>query len=189
MARVTHSTPLADPGTLLATTHAAGDGLRVRLRLARPSDGPRVRGFLSGLSRETLRRRFFTAAPGIDTDLVRRFTFFNPRERLVVAATAFSDGAEELVGLADVVLLETGLAELAVVVDDDTQGRGVGKLLTEVIAALAMRQGATHMKAELPEHNAAMARLMERLGPTKRAFEDGHAVIYTKLPMAGQRAA
>ena len=189
MARGTRTTPLADPGTLLATTHAADGDLRVRLRLARPSDGRRVHAFLSGLSGETLRRRFFTAAPGIDDGLVQRFTFFDPRQRLVVAATTFSDGSEEIVGLADAVLLETGLTELAVVVDDDAQGRGVGKLLTEVIAALALRQGATHLKAELLEHNQAMARLMERLGPTKRAFEDGYAVLYTKLPAAGRRAA
>jgi hypothetical protein len=34
-----------------------------------------------------------------------------------------------------------------------------------------------------------MACLMERLGPTKRTFEDGNAVLYTTLPDAVPRAA
>ena len=167
-----------DPGALLATTHQAGDGLRVRLRLCRPSDARRVRTFLDGLSpgtREPVRE-------------VRDFTFYNPRERLVVAAASPLDGSETILGLADCSLLATGLALLVVVVDDNAQGRGVGKLLTETVAALARRQGATHLKAELPDDNAAMMRLMERLGPTVQTREDGVATLYTTLPAAARAA-
>jgi GNAT superfamily N-acetyltransferase len=169
---------MVDPGALLATTHDAGDGLRVRLRLCRPNDARRVGAFLDGLSPETRR----------PVGEVRDFTFFNPRERLVVAAAAPVDGTEAIVGLADCTLLATGLARLVVVVDDDAQGRGVGKLLTEAIAALARRQGATHLKAELPEDNAAMLHLMERLGRTVSTIEDGVDTIYTALPAATRAA-
>jgi GNAT superfamily N-acetyltransferase len=181
--------PLTDPGALLATTHEAGDGLRVRLRLTRPSDAPRVQAFLDGLSEETRRRRFASGTPVASDALVRHFTFYNPRERLVVVATAPMSGREEIVGLADVVLLSTGLAELAVVVDDDAQGQGVGKLLTESIASLAIQQGATHVKAELSPDSSAMLRLMERLGPTVRTVEDGTLVVHARLPDGRRRAA
>jgi len=120
---------------------------------------------------------------------VRHFTYYDPRQRLVVAATAPIGGKERIVGLADVVLLSTGLAELAVVVGDEWQGRGVGKLLTASIASLAMRQGATHLRAELLKENAATLRLMGRLGPTVRTLEDGSTVAYTKLPAGGPPAA
>ncbi len=179
---------LADPGTLLSTTHAVGE-TRVRLRLTRPSDALRVRSFLEGLSPETRRRRFMAAMPGVSDTVVRHFTFYDPRSRLVVAATAPIDGVETVVGLADIVHLGTGLAELAVVVGDDHQGAGAGKLLTEVIAALALQQGATHLKAELLDDNHAMLALMERLGPTARTIEDGSSVVYTKLPQQRRRAA
>jgi acetyltransferase len=179
---------LADPGTLLATTHEVEDGVRVRLRLARPSDATRVRDFLEGLSPETRRRRFFTAMPGVSDTIVRHFTFYDPRQRLIVVAMAMADHHEELVGIADVALQETGVAELAVVVDDDAQSMGVGKLLTEVIASLALRQGATHLRAELLEHNEPMLRLMQRLGRTVRTVEDGTSQVLTRLP-AGQRRA
>lgn len=180
---------LVDPGTLMATTHAAGGDLRVRLRLTRPSDGPAVRSFLERLSPETRNRRFLHAMPHVPETIVHRFTFYDPRRRLVVVATSFEAGAHEIVGLADVAHLETGLAEIAVVVDDNRQGRGVGKLLTEATAALAIQQGATHLKADLLEHNAAMLRLMERLGRTTRTYHDGVAAVFTRLPTRGRRAA
>lgn len=172
---------LIDPGGLLATTHEVGDGLRVRLRLARPSDTGRVRAFLEALSPESRERRFLAAMPVVPEPVVRHFTYFHPRERLVVAATAPIDHTEEIVGLADVALLGTGLAELAVVVDDRRQGQGVGSLLAEAAAALAGRNGATHLKAELLTENTPMLRLMERLGPTLRTQEQGTAVLYTRL--------
>jgi GNAT superfamily N-acetyltransferase len=179
---------LADPGTLLSTTHRAGE-LSVRLRLARPSDALPVRAFLEGLSPETRQRRFLAAMPQISGAVVRHFTFFDPRQRLVVAATAPIDGHETIVGLADVALLGTGLAELGVVVGDDHQARGVGKLLTEVVASLAVQQGATHLKAELLENNLAMRSILESLGRTVRTVEDGLSVAYTKLAAARRRSA
>lgn len=180
---------LADPGALLSTLHEVDNGMRVRLRLSRPTDNQRVRAFLDGLSDETRHRRFFTAMPTVPERVVRHFTYFDPRKRLVVTAVTMIGGSEEIVGLADVALLETGVAELAVVVDDDVQGQGVGKLLTEVIASLAVRQGATHLRAELLEHNVAMLRLMERLGRTVRSVEDGTSQVYTRLSAAARRAA
>lgn len=177
---------LADPGTLLATTHEVGEGLRVRLRLTRPSDAARVGDFLRGLAPPTRHERF--PSPGRIEELVRHFTFYDPRERLVVAATAPTDG-ETIVGLADVALLSTGLAELGVVVDDARQGRGVGRLITEAVATLAMRRGANHVRARLPSDGRRVLRLMERLGPTVRTVEEGAAVAYTRLPATSRLAA
>lgn len=173
----------------MATTHEVDGGLRVRLRLARPSDGERVRTFLESLSAETRHRRFFPAMPQVTERLVRHFTFYDPRERLIVVAAAMAEGSERIVGMADVALAETGVAELAVVVDDGLQGQGVGKLLTEVIASLAMHQGATHLRAQLLEHNAPMLALMERLGRTVRTVSDGTIEVVTRLSSAQRRAA
>jgi GNAT superfamily N-acetyltransferase len=177
------------PGALLATTHAVRGGLRVRVRLTRPSDTPAVLRFLEGLSPETRRRRFFAATPAISDGIVRHFTFFDPRERVVVAATSPIDGAEEIVGLADVAHISTGVAELALVVADERQGDGIGALLTEVIASLAAQRGAAYLKAVLLAENRPMAGLMERLGPTVRTTEGGNLAVYVRLPPARRRAA
>ncbi len=167
---------------MLGRAHELNSGLTVRLRLARPTDATQVRAFLERQSAETLSRRFFTAMPRISESTVRHFTHYDPRESLIVAATALIDDREQIVGLADVALLATGLAEIGVIVDDERQGEGIGRALSEAIAWLAVQRGATHLKAEMLEHNVPMLRLLQRLGPTVQAVEDGVATAYAKLP-------
>src|SRR4051794_23305960 len=113
---------LIDPGALLATTHELDDGSRARLRLTRPTDLSKIEAFLEGLSPATRARRFLTATPAVPDSSIRLFVFYDPRERLSLAATEPCDGGEVVIGLADVALLATGLAEIGVVVADDSQG-------------------------------------------------------------------
>jgi acetyltransferase len=174
---------------MLATVHELDSGLRIGLRLTRPSDAPRVRSFLERLSRETRVKRFFMAMPDIDERTVNHFTFYNPRQRIVVAATAPLAGVEEMIGLADIALVDTGVAELGIVVDDEHQGSGVGTALLEAVSSLAAANGATHLRAELLDHNKPMIRLLERLGRTVQTMEDGHVLAYTRLPLRAERRA
>lgn len=178
------STPnprLVDPGAMLSTTHKLDDGSRVRLRLTRPSDAALVRQFLEGLSDETRARRFLSPTPSVSESTVRHFTFYDPRERLMLAATMPKDGRERIAGLADAAFLATGLAEIGIVVDDDNQGQGLGKLLSEAVASVALQHGANRLKAEMLEGNEPMLHLLERLGRTVRTVEDGRSVAYTRL--------
>jgi RimJ/RimL family protein N-acetyltransferase len=174
---------------MLATTHELGDGSRVRLRLTRPTDLPRIESFLSDLSEDTRARRFLVATPKPSRDTIRRFAFYDPRVRLTMAAARPGDGGEELIGLADVAFLHTGLAEVGLVVADDAQGQGLGTLLSEAVASLAIQRGATHLKAEMLQHNEPMFRLMRRLGSTVPTVEDGVTVAYTRLPPRRRRVA
>ena len=180
---------LVDPGAMLSTTHELDDGSRVRLRLTRPSDARPVRDFLERLSPETSARRFLAPSPQGLEAAVHRFTFYDPRERMVIAATTPVDGRERIVGLADAAFLATGLAEIGVVVGDESQGQGCGKVLSEAIASVALARGATRLKAEMLEGNRPMLRLLERLGRTVRTVEDGRAVAYTRLQRGRRRRA
>jgi acetyltransferase len=174
---------------MLATVHELDSGLRIGLRLTRPSDAPRVRAFLERLSRETRLKRFFMAMPEIDERTVNHFTFYNPRERVVIAATAPLAGVEEVIGLADIALVDTGVADLGIVVDDEHQGQGVGGALIEAVASLAAAHGATHIRAEMLDHNREMARLLQRLGRTVQTMENGHVLAHTRLPLRDERRA
>ena len=180
---------LNDPGAMLSTSHELGSGLSVRLRLTRPTDEPRVREFLEGLSPETRTRRFLVATPAVAQSTVRHFTYYEPRERVIIAATAPIDGREAILGLADMAVLATGLAEIGLVVADEHQSRGIGGLLSEAVAWLALQRGATHLKAEMLDGNTPMLRLMERIGPTVRTVEDGTSVAYTRLPALRRQSA
>lgn len=182
-------TRLTDPGAMLSTVHELDSGLSVRLRLTRPSDSDRVREFLEGVSPATRERRFLGPMPTVPASAVRHFTFYDPRERLAVAATAPLGGTERVVGLADMAPLATGLAEIGVIVTDAHQGLGIGQLLSEAVAWLALQRGATHLKAEMIDHNPPMLLLLERLGPTVRSVEESISVAYTRLPALRRRTA
>lgn len=174
---------------MLATTHELDSGMRVRLRLTKPSDGTRMRRFLRGVSPRSLESRF---GKGHHDDVDHtELIFYDPRRRLVVAAAApGAESLEEIVGVADVQLLETGLAEIKLLVDDEHQTKGIGRLMSEVIAHMAVQRGATHLRASLAEPNPAIEALLERIGPTVRVVDESGTAAYTRLPaLAGRSAA
>jgi hypothetical protein len=114
---------------LLAETHELAGGERVRLRLTRPSDAPLVRDFLE------------RASAGSDLR-VRHFTFYDPRRRLVVAATLPLDGRECVVGLAEVAFRAEDEPVLVLVAPDEPEDSGLEALLAESALALAGRRAA-----------------------------------------------
>ncbi len=180
---------LADPGAMLSGTHELGDDTRVRLRLTRPSDAVLVREFLERLSPDTRARRFLVPMPQVSESIVRHFTFYDPRRRVALAAAVPGEVGERIVGLADAAFIETGLAEIGIVVSDDHQHQGLGKLLSEAVASLAIKRGATHLKAQMLAGNSPMLRLFERLGRTVRSVEDGTSTAYVRLRADRRRAA
>jgi len=189
MARKAPDTRLADSGTLLATIHRLDGGLRVRLRLTRPSDAERVRAFLERLSPETRQRRFLSPMPRVPQAVVDHFTFYDPRARLVIAATAPGEGGEEIVGLGDVGFLSTGVAEIGLVVEEQHQSRGIGRLIGEAIASLALSRGAIRLKAEMLDSSPAVMKVLGSIGRTITAVEDGRTVAYAELPARTRWAA
>ena len=106
---------------MLAATHELDDGSRVRLRLTRPTDLGKIEAFLGGSS----------------SVRAHRLAFYDPRERLFVAATMPGDGGEEIVGVAEAVLLDSGPAELGTFVLDEFADAGLGELLSGVVASLS----------------------------------------------------
>jgi GNAT superfamily N-acetyltransferase len=99
-----------------------------------------------------------------------------------VVATAPLEGTERIVGLADAAFLRSGLAEIAFVVADELQGRGIGHLLAAAAAALAARRGARRLKADISGGGVAALGVMRTLGPTVSTWEDGSSVAYTTPP-------
>ena len=110
---------LDHPGAMLAETHGLDDGSRVRLRLTRPTDLPRIAAFLDSEAGS------------------RRFAFYDPRERLAIAATRPGAGGEEIVGLAEV---DLDSPEPDVIVADEARRSGLRRLLAQAGAALARQR-------------------------------------------------
>jgi hypothetical protein len=109
---------------MLDRTYALADGLRVRLRLARPCDARAVHDL--------------AARRGFDTDPleVARVIRSDPRHRLVISATALIEGRETLVGLAAVDLDRGEPFEPDTLIADERID-GLGALLVDALVARA----------------------------------------------------
>jgi hypothetical protein len=104
---------------MLASTHELHDGSRVRLRLTRPTDVGKIESFLG------------------DSVGARRLAFYDPRERLFVAASMPGAGGEEIVGIAEAVLQDGRPAEVGTFLLDELADAGLGELLAGVVASLS----------------------------------------------------
>ena len=138
------------------------DGGTVHVRPIRPDDAAALEAFHSRLSPEAVRYRFFAAHPRLSEAEVARFTTVDHADRVALVAEL----RDELVAVAryDRVPERVGCAEVAFVVSDRHQGRGLGTLLLEHLASAAREHGITTFMAETLADNAKMLEVFRRAG-------------------------
>ena len=145
------------------------DGGTAYVRPIRPNDGPALVALHSRLSSSTIYNRFFTPHPELSSTEVERFTHVDYVDRMALVALI----DEELVAVARYDRLPGGdEAEVAFVVDDAHQSRGLGTLLLEHLAAAAREHGVTRFVAETLAANNAMLNVFRDAGyEHERHFE------------------
>jgi GNAT superfamily N-acetyltransferase len=145
------------------------DGTSLVLRPIRPDDAAALVALHARLSADTIYRRYFGVRPHLSPADVVRFTHVDGRARF--ALVAVRDG--DLVGVARYEGAGRGTdAEIAVVVDDTLQHRGVGRLLLGRLVDIARENGFTTLTAEVLTGNGAMLGLMRALGLPQRTVRD-----------------
>jgi RimJ/RimL family protein N-acetyltransferase len=137
-------------------------GATVHVRPIYGNDARRLVAFHSRLSPESIYMRFFGPHPNLASSEVDRFTQVDGHDRMALVATV----DDEIVGVAryDRLQPKSAEAEVAFVVDDAHQGRGLGSLLLEQLAAYARNQGIEVFRAETLPHNRPMLEVFRRAG-------------------------
>ncbi|MFI7133348.1 GNAT family N-acetyltransferase [Nonomuraea sp. NPDC050153] len=132
-----------------------------QIRPARPDDEERIRRFLTGLSLHTQTLRFFTGISVPAPGLVRTLLALDERRDALVATV---EGGE-IVGHA--MSFRGGCAdvEVAVVVSDPWQGRGIGPELIGKLLLRASVRGARTVGMDVLGENRRVLRLVRRLWP------------------------
>ena len=153
----------------------ASDGGIVHLRPIVPSDADALLRFHASLSERTRYLRYFGPYPHVSARDLERFSVVNHRDR--VAFICLLGGEVIAVGRYEGIPRPDGSvesAEVAFVARDSHQGRGLGSILLEHLAAAARENGLRRFEAEVLVENRAMVRVFRDAGyQVSRAFADG----------------
>lgn len=138
------------------------DGGTIRVRPMDPADAPALVALHSRFSERTRYLRYFTAYPRIPHRDLVRFANVDHRDREALIAL---DGALMIaVGRYERLAADRDDAEVAFVVEDAHQGRGIAPVLLERLADAARPTGLRRFVAEVLPGNSAMLKVFERAG-------------------------
>jgi len=151
------------------------DGTTVRFRPILPSDGPALVAFHDGLSPRSVYRRFFFVHPHLSRAEVDRFTQVDYADRMAYAVL----NGDRIVGIGRYERLPgEPEAEVAFVVTDDHQRRGIGALLLDHLADAARGHGVQRFVAQTLSENRDMLGVFFASGfPVETTSEGGTVTV------------
>lgn len=136
------------------------DGTVVTIRLIEPADRAALNTFHETLSSRTVYLRFFSAHPHLTESDLAYFTEVDNQHRVALVAVA---GAQ-IVGVGRFDVLDDVSAEVAFVVTDAMQGRGIGALLLTRLVDIARSLGVERFVAEVLPANRRMLETFRHSG-------------------------
>ncbi|MFG3438566.1 GNAT family N-acetyltransferase [Nonomuraea sp. NPDC047897] len=158
-------------------TVKVSDGVEVCVRPLTSIYREAVRDLHDRCSPETRRFRYFTSMPALPPRMFDRLCDRSRGHSLV----AGHDG--RVVAMAHLMFTpDPGIAEMAILVEDRWQGRGLGSALARMLVGAARDLGYAEVKATMLSDNARMRRLLASLGATLCYTEDP-GVVEGRLPV------
>lgn len=150
------------------------DGRQVRLREMTRDDRPAIDALFHGLSSDSIAKRFHSGGLNVNARAIDYAT----TGHVVVAEID-----DQLLGLASYLeLRDRKVAEMAIVVADDEQGKGMGTILFERLAADARATGIQRFVAEVLVTNRKMLGMLSSLGfRQSRSLDHGEVEVMVEL--------
>jgi len=149
------------------------------LRLLEPEDVNLIRRFYSRLSPETIYRRFMGPVLPPADDLCRRLTDIDHRDRDALIAL----DTRGIAGVARYATFPGGCVyDVAVVVADDWQGKGLGRLLMRRLAHIARLRGISSFHATMFGDNHRALALVRSLSP-RATFQFDAGEVEADIPL------
>jgi acyl-CoA synthetase (NDP forming)/GNAT superfamily N-acetyltransferase len=147
------------------------DGGTAHLRPIHPTDADAVQAFHGGQSQKSIYMRFFAFKSRLSSKELKRFTEVDYRDRVALVITI----GGEIMGIGRYDRLDDPAeAEVAFNIADAHQGRGIGSILLEHLAAAARENGIRRFSAEVLPENRKMLMVFSDAGyDVKRHFDDG----------------
>jgi RimJ/RimL family protein N-acetyltransferase len=159
------------------------DGEEVTVRPLTSIYREAIRDLHDRCSPEARRFRYFTSMPTLPARMFDRL-IDRSRGHSIVAG---HDG--QVVAMANLMFTpDPGIAEMAFLVEDRWQGRGLGTALARMLVREARDLGYAEVKATLLSDNVRMRRLLLSLGSTLSYTEDP-GVVESRLPVGAMASA
>lgn len=179
--------PPPEPDPAWVTAHSTevtlDDGARVLVRPILPEDKQRLAAGLERLSPESRYLRFHHGVAHLGEDELRYLTVIDYDDHFAWGAEAEDDPSRPGIGVARYIREKPGSdrAEAAVVVADEYQGRGLGKLLLAKLVETAWEHGIRTFVAYVAPANSKVMRMVRDAGGAV-SHEDG--VLHVEIPLA-----
>ena len=149
----------------LETYRTTPADLEILLRPVRLSDEPLLKEFFHHVSDKSLYRRFMSMRMDMPHERLQEFVVIDYSAEMVILALVKESERERAVGIGQYGIdTTTHTAEVAFVVRDDFQGKGIGKELLMYLSYLARKKGLLGFTAEVLLENRPMLRLFEQAG-------------------------
>lgn len=156
------------------------DGVEVLFRPVRISDEPLLKDFFYSLSDNSMYRRFISYRQDMPHERLQDFVIIDYTKEIMLLAVMKDGEREDIAGLGQYQLNEASLiADVAFVVTDRYQDRGIGTELLAYLTQLAKRQGLLGFTAEVLVENKPMMHLFEKLLDVEKTIDSG--VFYLKM--------
>ena len=152
------------------------DGATTHVRPIRPSDADALQAFHVAQSERSTYLRFFAHLERLPERDLQRLVHVDHDQRVALVATAHDDGpvGYRIIGVARYDRIDEDEAEVAFNVADAEQGRGLGSVLLEHLAAAARERGVRRFVAEVLPQNGRMIAVFRDAGyEVRQHAEDG----------------
>lgn len=161
------------------------DGTTLRLRPIRPDDAPRLVDYYGRLSAHTAYQRFFTVMKRLPPDWARLHSAVDYRTQLALVAERGPREQPELIAVARYEPTEEpNTVEVAFVVLDGWQGKGLGTIMLDELLAAAAARGIKRFRAYVLADNLRMLDLLRRFTDVQERTIDSGVVelVFSRRP-------
>ena len=164
------------------------NGQGIFLKPATPDDISKVESFMNRVSRESLRMRFMASISQVSSSVINELCNGDFKSSGCLLAITGENGDGKVVGLGNYITAANGhTAEVAFLIEDGFQGKGIGTLLLERLAGLAAANGFVEFEAEVLPENQQMINVFKSSGFEKHQVWDSDTV-HIELPVGGAAA-
>ena len=159
------------------------DGTEISLRPLLPGDGALLAAGFERLSTRSRYRRFLAPVPKLTDSMLAFLTSVDGSDHRAWAAVVDEPGGPVGAGIVRWVRSrkDPAVADMAVTVIDDYQGRGLGGLLQDVAVLDAFAHGVERFEGLVLGENMSSRRMLARGGAT--LTPDGGGVLAFTLPL------